>query len=135
MITVFFATFHLRTFSVEPELKFSSTSRGMKVPSRAKALQCSSWIIFVIYSFFSHLFFGKRKSIIHLKKIKSRGKMQEKTVGLLTTFLVLIFNGFSCVVKKFNERRKNKRSGATVDWPLKLLTTNLVGPFWLSAGT
>ena len=46
-----------------------------------------SWIIFVIYSFFSskHFFLGKktnilrRKSIIHLKKIKSRVKMQGKT--------------------------------------------------------
>jgi hypothetical protein len=46
-----------------------------------------SWIIFVVYNFFSSklFFLGKnldilrRKSIIHLKIIKTRVKMQEKT--------------------------------------------------------
>ena len=30
---------------------------------------------------------------------------------------------------------KEERNGGTVDWPLNLQTSNLVGPFWLSAGS
>ena len=39
------------------------------------------------------------------------------------------------LAKSPNPLSKEERSGGTVDWLQKLQTTNLVGPFWLSAAS